>query len=184
MSTSLCLVCCFYTNGRLSMADQRWWIKWSSDWNLTFSAIFLPDCWLLPNWCLWPSPVEVDVCCWKKTTKTPTNLLQRCFCCLSRGRARGGASLCLGHHSWQFPSVMDFWWRHIWPICDQNKRQQKIRPSARVQRPWWWTNQGFDWTHEWHRVWNRALWCLIRPTLPTYFRGCSDRYMKNTAVLY
>lgn len=49
MSSSLCLVCCFYTNGRLSMANQRRWTKRSSDWNLTFSAIFLPVCCLLPN---------------------------------------------------------------------------------------------------------------------------------------
>lgn len=64
-SVVLCVSCCFWltsTNGCLSMADQRWWTQTPSGWNLTLSAIFLPDCWLLPNSSLWKTP----------------NILQRC----------------------------------------------------------------------------------------------------------
>lgn len=167
------------------MADQRWWTKRPSGWNITLSATWKPSClirWLLPHWCL----VVVSQKLVNISGKT-TNLLQRYVSFLTRGWAGGGASLCLGYHSRQFPSIVDGWWRYVWQICDQNKRQQKVSPSSGTQRPRWRPNHGFNWTHGWHWVWNRALWCHVGPTLPTYYWGCSDRYMNNIAkclVLY
>lgn len=40
-------VLCFwlvYTNGRLSMADRRWWTERPSGWNVTLSATWKPSC--------------------------------------------------------------------------------------------------------------------------------------------
>lgn len=120
--------------------------------------------------------MSLDLLLGKKTPK-PTAPL--CFCCLTRGWAGGGASLCVGHHCRQLPSGLDGRRRPVWQISDQNKRQQKISPPPGVQRPWRRAHHGFNRTHERHWVRNRALRGVVGPTLPTYNRCCSYRYMTN-----
>jgi len=148
------------------MADQRWWTKKLSGWNVILAAT-----WPLPDW----RSLMIII---GKNTKPIASLM---FPCLTRGWAGGGASLRLRYHSWRFPSVVGSWWRPVWQICDQNKRQQKISSSSRAQRPRRWAYQGCNWPHGWYWVWNRALWCHIGPTLSTHYRGCSHRYMDNIA---
>lgn len=159
------------TNGCLSMADWWRWTRRPSGWNLILSCPISDLFQIDPCGCF----SERDEYCWEITRRAATLM----FPCLTRGWARSGASLCLRRHSWQFPSDVDCQWRSVWPICDQNKRQQKVSPSSRAQRPWRWTNQGHNRTYGWLRVWNRALRCHTGSTLPTYYRGCSDRYTEK-----